>query len=179
MLFLTFKEDAMTGPAYTKLMYNHILISISDPDRKVNIPSVPHCKARLDLRFHDIQTAVDEKLTSFDASMADEILEFVNENINLADAIVVNCQAGISRSVAVASALSKILNHTDDQIFSHGLPNMLVYTTILDSYFSEPAYANKWPKIYYLRHQALSNNLTPVQVRLSEILATKSEKGER
>jgi predicted protein tyrosine phosphatase len=46
--------------------------------------------------------------------------------------IIVHCDAGYSRSPAVAAALTKALGKSDDQYFGHGYcPNMHVYNTVL------------------------------------------------
>jgi predicted protein tyrosine phosphatase len=71
----------------------------------------------------------------FDENMAQQILDFVTCFKDKVDMIVVHCEAGISRSAGVAGALSKILNGDDKYYFDHYLPNMLVYRTILNTYF--------------------------------------------
>ena len=46
--------------------------------------------------------------------------------------IIVHCDAGYSRSPAVAAALTKALGESDDQYFGHGYcPNMHVYNNVL------------------------------------------------
>ena len=67
--------------------------------------------------------------------MAKEIFDFVEKHANSISLIIVQCQAGINRSVAIGSALSKILNYSDDAIYTHGIPNMFVYTIMLDYFF--------------------------------------------
>lgn len=53
------------------------------------------------------------------------------------DHIICHCDAGISRSAGVASALSKYYNGTDNEFFNSAKyrPNMLVYRTILDAFY--------------------------------------------
>lgn len=70
----------------------------------------------------------------FDENRAEQILQFVNKYKNEVDLIVVHCEAGISRSAGVASALSLIYNGTDEYYFKHYLPNTLVYRLILNAY---------------------------------------------
>jgi len=74
-------------------------------------------------------------LQLFGRKDAIHILEFVEKYIDDIKLIIVNCEAGVSRSAGVAGALSKILNGWDDAYFKHSLPNMLVYRTILVEYF--------------------------------------------
>jgi len=73
----------------------------------------------------------------FDAKMAEQILDFVGCFKDKVDMIVVHCEAGISRSAGCASALSLILNKTDQYYFDHYLPNMLVYRIILNAHMKD------------------------------------------
>ena len=51
---------------------------------------------------------------------------------NTVSQIIVHCDAGYSRSPAVAAALTKALGESDDQYFGHGYcPNMHVYNNVL------------------------------------------------
>ena len=154
MHFITLNTKEMNSPAYTSLKLPHLLISITDPNRVVKIPKTLHCKQRLDLNFLDIEKITDD---SFNMGMAEEILNFINMYCHQVDLIVVHSENGQSRSVAVGSALSKILNHKDDGVFSHGISNMLVYVTILDAYFMEKPL--KWSKIDYLRNESVKRNV--------------------
>jgi len=52
-----------------------------------------------------------------------------------AEIIAVNCEAGISRSSAIAGALNKIYNGSDEYYFKHYCPNMLVYRKIVETYY--------------------------------------------
>lgn len=71
-------------------------------------------------------------LTIFNKKDADTILLFVESLKQYSNLIIVNCEAGISRSAGVAAALSKIYNGHDSFFFKNFLPNMLVYRTILE-----------------------------------------------
>ena len=61
------------------------------------------------------------------------VLDFVNKEEP--DLIITHCKAGVCRSAAVNAALSKIILERDDIFFKEGVPNMLVYTTILNAWF--------------------------------------------
>ena len=51
-------------------------------------------------------------------------------------AILVHCDAGWSRSPAVAAALTKsLLGQDDSHLFKAKSPNMLVYRTLLNVYY--------------------------------------------
>lgn len=126
-----------------------IHISIRDPESKMC--SLMDCSSRvgdLHLEFDDIEKQDYDKLGSqneyvlFDERYARAILNFVNESLICypdLDLIVVNCEAGISRSAGVAAALCRIFNGRDDAIFGDPAlhPNMTVYQTILDYHFGK------------------------------------------
>ena len=154
MHFITLNTKQLNSPAYTSLKLPHLLITITDAGKQIKVPAILHCKKRLHLNFSDIE-GVDEN--GFDMSMAKDILDFVNDKAHLVDLIVVQSEHGIGRNTAVASALSKIINHKDDSVFSHGLANMFVYSTILDAYFMEKPL--KWPRIDYLRKESVKLNV--------------------
>lgn len=89
----------------------------------------------LQLNFPDLVKPFrgwDEPL--FTSEQAHEILDFVNENWDKCDTLMVHCRAGISRSPAVAAAVEKIkrgdcLGYFENCAYS---PNMLVFNTILE-----------------------------------------------
>jgi predicted protein tyrosine phosphatase len=68
----------------------------------------------------------------FTPENADQILDFVNEMWDKVDLFLVHCEAGISRSPAVAAALCKIKHGHDQHFFDNYTPNRLVYRTLLD-----------------------------------------------
>ena len=146
---------------------NHIIISISDPNSElVKIKSKPidifslqfHdvskqlvkredckiCKGTGHIEMfaninnghcYSCTTAID--IILFNEEDAKGILHFVDTYKKEVDLIVVHCEAGISRSAGVASALSLILNGTDDYYFKHYLPNILCYRKILNAYMRD------------------------------------------
>lgn len=165
-------------PAYVSINTNHLLISISCPKDPVDIPSSQYCKGLLRLQFDDVQDLDTQKYTVFNSDMARRVLQFVDDYCSQAQAIVCQCDAGISRSVAVASALSKIINHHDDEVFSSGIPNMLVYNTILEEFFIEKDPRKKWPSIFYLRERAMKLSLDIVTNRIWNKKVDDRIKGE-
>jgi predicted protein tyrosine phosphatase len=140
----------------------HIVISISDPNsEKVKIKSEPldifslqfhdvdkrlkkreDCKICKGIGHIEIFRNVNDghcysctdkmDIKVFDEHYADEILEFVSTYALDIDLVVVHCEAGISRSAGVASALSLIYNGEDQYYFDNYLPNMLVYRKIIN-----------------------------------------------
>lgn len=158
MNFIFLSQKEVTSTSYTNIQSPHLLISIRNPKQELAIPKNHHCASKLVLEFEDVDVVDVERIT-FTHDLARRIINFVDAHCNKADTIVVHCTAGISRSPAVCAALSKILNNCDDNIFSRSVPNMLVYTTILEEYFETDNYNIKWPSIYYLRDKTLKQCL--------------------
>ncbi len=80
-------------------------ISITDPgSRPVSLPQAS-LVARCDLQFWDVERG---ELDVFDAAMARRALTFVRDECVGATLLLVHCEAGISRSTAMANALGRI-----------------------------------------------------------------------
>ena len=73
----------------------------------------------------------------FDRSHARQILDFANLYWPRASSFLIHCEAGLSRSPAVAAALLYIHygRGSDAWYFNTKTPNMLVYRTILKEYY--------------------------------------------
>lgn len=144
----------------------YIVISITDPNSEpVIVPDNKNYKAMLSLEFSDIDHRIRKQedcklcdgtgksklfsdlndgrchgctdnpdIVLFTENDAQQILDFVRLNAGL---VVIHCEAGISRSAGVASALSLIYNGTDQYYFDHYLPNMLVYRKILNAHMKD------------------------------------------
>ena len=171
MQFLTLntKQFRLTG-SYQSIRVPHVLITISTD---LQIPNLPACKGVLQVDFDDISNGVVGNI--FTSNTASEILDFINNHCNVIDLIVCVCPEGISRSTAVAAALSKIINNEDDNVFSKGMPNMFVYTTLLDTYFLSLE-TGRWKSVGYLREFGMRQTLDMTTYR---IWKTQTEKGER
>jgi predicted protein tyrosine phosphatase len=79
----------------------------------------PHCVATSFLAHHDIEAVPARRE---DASLVKVAVE-----ANPGADILVNCEAGISRSAGVAAAISKALTGDDERYFRRYRPNMHVY----------------------------------------------------
>lgn len=174
MQFLTLGVREIRDPAiYNQIREPHIVISISGQDDKETL--IPHNSSRvgdLHLKFDDVED-IQEQFVYFDRGLAKEVLEFVERHCTKISLIVVQCQAGVSRSVGLASALAKIMNGKDDNVFSRGIPNMFVYTTILDTFFGNPDWAATYPKISTVRNKMLGTFMSPALMRLASAKAKK------
>lgn len=167
MQFLTLSEKEIKTPAiYSAISIPHIVISISGGDDNETVVPVNHsCVGALHLKFDDVEDIM-ETYVYFDRAIATEILDFVEKHVTKVSLIVVQCQAGLSRSVGVASALAKIINGKDDDVFTKGIPNMFVYTTILDQFFGNPHWSEEYSKINMVRNKMLMQLLPPAVYRL-------------
>lgn len=110
-----------------------ILISITD----INSEHPRHSKYFIDvlkLKFDDVDS--DKNGISMNNNHASSILSFIENYNNTINSIVVNCDAGLSRSAGVGAALSKILTGDDSHIF-HFKPflNKHCYRTLLEEYY--------------------------------------------
>jgi predicted protein tyrosine phosphatase len=113
----------------------HIIISITSAvDDRARLRTNEHCKGVLRLRFLDADAPSEQfaEADLFASGHADEMWAFVLRHREVAR-IVVHCDAGMSRSPAVAGALARVLTGSDADFFSGRYrPNMRVYRTILD-----------------------------------------------
>ncbi len=82
------------------------------------------------LAFEDTWEA--ETVASFNAALAQEILDFVESMWNRVEVFLIHCEVGMSRSPAVAAALSRIHDNDDGLWFEMYFPNPLVYRLLLD-----------------------------------------------
>lgn len=119
----------------------HIIISITDNSREfpeININA--KCIGVLRMKFGDVddQKFADAcKVSLFSAEQAKCILGFVKSNYDAIETIIINCDAGISRSAGVALALHRIYNIRPGDISANPRfsPNFHVVNTIQREYF--------------------------------------------
>ena len=119
---------------------NPIVISINDPGDppvKFNLPETHILRQQ----FHDVEDnypADAPHVIKFTTTHAWQIKHFILhhlQNSKLNDALIIHCEAGISRSPAVAAAIAnRYLGDDQYQRFFQDnlfLPNKLVYNTLL------------------------------------------------
>ena len=88
--------------------------------------------ALLRLIFED--TLDRDSPDSFSGAQATAILDFVAEWWDRIDVLLVHCELGLSRSPAVAAALSRIYYQDDGPWFEQEFPNALVYELLLETH---------------------------------------------
>lgn len=130
----------------------YVIISVTDPQK--DFPKVRNDSNLVDilrLRFTDDDIKplrvpqVDDLplvyhgVKLFARDDATRILNFIDKVDADNFTIVCQCDAGISRSSGIAAALFKIFAGDDSYIFKNlrYVPNMLVYRTILDVYYTD------------------------------------------
>lgn len=122
--------------SFTDFQEKTIIISIAALEESANTFNRcnPNLLGILFLRFDDVEADEFNHMTERDA---ERIIQFVNDNLDSADQIVVQCGAGISRSAGVAAALMLILNGDDSPIFDNPkfCPNKCCYRTLLNAFF--------------------------------------------
>lgn len=115
----------------------YVVISITDPDSpdETLIPN-ENLKDVCRIKFFDTTKEDDLDLIPFGDDNLKKVLSFFYKWKDDPVLFVVHCEAGISRSAGVASALSLYLNKTDKEFFNRLHPNMLVYRKIVTALFS-------------------------------------------
>ena len=128
----------------------HIVISITCPeDTHPDISKQDSCLGILKLKFHDWGEAEKERIRKlmvaspkatkqvfFTKEEAKKIVDFLYKHYGTIELIVCQCDAGISRSSAVAAAISKYITGSDEYFFKHYLPNSLVYKLLLEELYN-------------------------------------------
>lgn len=121
----------------------HIVISVRDPgssraklfDQISRVDSLFLAFSDIEDTRHfediEIQKKAGIPFEIFTEAMSVLVWKFINRHLPNIDLIVVNCEAGISRSAGIAPAISKVLDGDDEYFFKHYLPNSLVYNKIL------------------------------------------------
>jgi protein-tyrosine phosphatase len=98
-------------------------------------------RGHLQLAFADTLSPDDHR--AFKRQHAHRILNFVRGMWDKIELLMVHCEAGVSRSLAVAAAISQIYLRTDGVFFMPHLyqPNQLVYDVLLETAWERGEYA--------------------------------------
>lgn len=153
MNFDTFKfyiENREDAGSHVSKGRKYVVISITDPGSKENVfVADPNRVEILSLQFSDfdivrfpgarkyIKEVNDDSffkpwIVLFDYTMAKQIFDFYQKHEKNVGYFLIHCEAGISRSPAVAAALCLYETGNDEYFFQKYLPNKHVYRTILE-----------------------------------------------
>lgn len=132
----------------------HLIVSVSTPGRDgaqpepVALPIGEATRGVLRVEFHDLPYMpkdVESQVFSaephlvasvFTREHAARIADFVLPWIDQVEAVLVQCDAGMSRSPAVAAAIDKAVNGDDAYWFKRYHPNSRVYSILLEELMS-------------------------------------------
>ena len=117
-----------------------IVISVTDPQSaEAQIFDSSYLLGVLRLQFHDLDKTNKFKFefensadVYFESENAKEILAFARNYSLEVKLIICQCEQGISRSPAIAAALSKILQNEDEFFLKNYWANRWVYNSILE-----------------------------------------------
>ena len=120
-------------------------ISVSTEVDEFPILSKENRIGLLQLHFWDVSQALPgmKRVMPFTRYHSTQILEFVEDVWDQIDCLLIHCEAGMSRSPAIAAAIDKIYHGKDDVWFKTRTPNMLVYRTILEHH-----YGSSWREMF-------------------------------
>ncbi|MFI5340708.1 MAG: hypothetical protein ACHQ7N_12830 [Candidatus Methylomirabilales bacterium] len=118
-----------------RLADKYVMVSITDPGSRPAALHDPACVAVLRLEFHDLDElpGFGGAFVLFTPEMAAQVAAFVEQWRDDVSRIVVHCEAGISRSCAVASALALYFTGDDTRERQSGCPNALVYKLMTEA----------------------------------------------
>lgn len=113
----------------------HIIISITTTaDDVARLPVCATTLGVLRLSFFDLDQRAEgvREEDLFSRDHAALIWDFVTEHRPRIERVIVHCDAGYSRSPAVAAALARVFEGDDSAFFRRYQPNRRVYRALLD-----------------------------------------------
>jgi predicted protein tyrosine phosphatase len=111
----------------------YIVVSVTDCEApKAKIAESPQCLDILRLKFHDADVPQSDWVLISEQD-ARNIVAFIRQHLNTVQAVVCQCEAGMSRSAGIAAALSRWLQDDDTVFFQRYLPNRYVYRRVLEA----------------------------------------------
>ena len=138
-------ERGIVAPA------TYVVISIHDADQpRAKVKAQGGLRDVLFLAFNDAEpvagVALALEVQGMTPAHADQIRDFVRKHEHDVDLIAVHCHSGVSRSPAVAAAISDAL-HLDARAFWQlYTPNRYVYHTVADAFDREAARQDHSPE---------------------------------
>lgn len=138
------------------------VISITLSDIPFEGMSLPH----LIIRREDVdekwpQESIDHYGGLFGIEDGIMVKNFVEKHLNKVDYFLIHCDAGVSRSRAVAAALELVYNGNDGEHFKKGVPNRTVYKEVLKAHGLSNDYTEVESPICFMcgRNWALESGL--------------------
>lgn len=124
----------------------HVIISITTTaDDRAKLPTSAACRGVLRLVFPDFdEPAPNTPSALAGAEHARAIWDFIEQHLEGLERVVLHCDAGVSRSPAVAAALAKCLEGDDSEFFRRYRPNMRVYRALLDEWNERQRTLARW-----------------------------------
>lgn len=89
------------------------------------------------LGFYDVEKTFDIEIFAMQEEDAEAVVDFCNMVLPSVDILIVQCDAGISRSAGVGAAISKYYFGVDQWVFNTKRPNMHCYTIILKKFYEK------------------------------------------
>ena len=111
---------------------SYAIISIQDSHTEgFGLTFTPNhaCKDVLTLIVDDIIKPVDGAIL-FDDSHARQIIDFIEQNRNRVDTLLIHCYAGQSRSAAVGAFAMEYLGQDNTEFIKHHTPNQYILETL-------------------------------------------------
>jgi len=139
-IIVTSRSGLETLTEHNFIKDNFAVISITNPHTlSVNIKSSPNLWDVLRLEFDDeekTEVKFGVPRIAINANQGYMIAEFVKRMLKHVDLLIVQCEAGMSRSAGVAAAISLVKNGSDEEFFNNDkyFPNMKCYRTVLESF---------------------------------------------
>ena len=116
----------------------YMVISITEPGVRANIPDSDQLMAICRVQFHDIDKNMEgcEKITIEQAKQIAQIVKLTYEQV---ECIVVHCEAGVSRSAGVSMAITDWMLHNNIDVNEGEYPfaNRLVYRAVYKALMGE------------------------------------------
>lgn len=114
------------------------VISISKPGEEPSwLKLEDYIFGIIKLGFYDVEETFDVEIFAMSDDDAEAIIDFCNIIMPSVDILIVQCDAGISRSAGVGAAISKYYFGDDQWVFNTKRPNMHCYTTVLKKFYEK------------------------------------------
>ncbi len=117
----------------------YLIISVTDPNNSdAEIAESPNLIDIIRLKFDDVGKPSKFQFAEttdilMSETQAKQILEFVKKYLSEVKLIVCQCKQGMSRSPAMAGALSRILQNEDEYFLQNYRANRWVYDLLIES----------------------------------------------